>query len=262
MSTTSTLTARVRAGEPVLGAFLNLGSALAAEACALGGCDWLLVDLEHGGVGEEGLLGQILAAEAHGAGAVVRVESAERIRAGRVLDLGARGVMFPRLDTPEQAAQAIRHLKYPPEGDRGVATYNRACSFGLDTAALDTANDEVLGIIQIESPQAVDNAAKIAAVPGVDVLFVGPRDLSHAMGIPGQTSHPDFRAALEHVVHAAGQAGIAAGILAGDGAAAARYVDQGFSFVGMSSDSSLLARVVADTVRTAGDAKRKTPRPA
>ena len=241
------------AGRPALGTFVNLGSPLAAEACALGGASWLLLDLEHG-TGEHALLPQILAAEAHGVAALVRVETADRIRAGRVLDLGVTGVMFPRIDTVEQAAEAIAHLRYPPEGDRGVATYNRACGFGLDTGALDRANGEVLGIIQIESPEAVANAAEIAAVPGVDVLFVGPRDLSHAMGIPGQVRHPDFVAAMEHVLAAAGKAGIAAGTLAATPASAAGYVADGFTFVGVGSDSSILAGAVADAIRTTTDA--------
>jgi 2-dehydro-3-deoxyglucarate aldolase/4-hydroxy-2-oxoheptanedioate aldolase len=243
----------MRAGQPVLGAFVNLGSALAAEACALGGVDWLVFDLEHGGTGEEALLPQLLAAEAHGVAGLVRVETPERIRAGRVLDLGARGVMFPRIDTAEQAAEAIAHLRYPPDGDRGVATYNRACGFGLDLGALDQANDEILGIVQIESPEAVRNVAEIAALPGVHVVFVGPRDLSHAMGIPGQFDHPEFRAALAQVVQAAQAAGIAAGILAGNATAAARFADDGFTFVGVGSDSSILAGAVAETVRTTAE---------
>lgn len=241
---------RMRAGEAVLGTFVNLGTPLAAEACALGGAGWLLIDLEHGGAGEDALLPQLLAAEVHGAVGLVRVETPERVRAGRVLDLGARGVMFPRIDTAEQAAAAIAHLKYPPHGDRGVATYNRACGFGLDVAALERANDEVIGIVQIESPEAVANAAAIAAIPGVDVVFVGPRDLSHAMGIPGQVDHPEFQAALEQVLKAADAAGIAAGILAGNPAAAARYAEQGFTFVGVGSDSSMLATAVAEAIRT------------
>ena len=238
------------AGRPALGTFVNLGSPLAAEACALGGADWVLIDLEHGGAGEDALLSQILAAEARGVAALVRVETADRIRAGRVLDLGACGVMFPRIDTAEQAAGAIAHLRYPPDGDRGVATYNRACGFGLDTGALDRANDEILGIIQIESPEAVANAAAIAAVPGVDVLFVGPRDLSHAMGIPGQVRHPDFLDALGQVLKAARNAGIAAGTLAATPASAAGYVADGFAFVGVGSDSSILAGAVAEAIRT------------
>jgi 2-keto-3-deoxy-L-rhamnonate aldolase RhmA len=244
---------RMRSGKPVLGTFVNLGAPLAAEACALGGADWLLFDLEHGATGEETLLPQLLAAEARGAIGLVRVETPDRIRVGRVLDLGARGVMFPRIDTPELAAEAISHLRYPPEGDRGVATYNRACGFGLDLGALDRANDEVLGIIQIESPEAVANAAAIAAVPGVDVIFVGPRDLSHAMGLPGQVKHPEFQAALTQVLHAAREAGVAAGILAGGPAAASEYAARGFHFVGVGSDSSILAGAVAETIRTTAE---------
>src|SRR3954465_12812421 len=140
----------LRAGEPPLGTFLTLGSPLAAEACARAGFDWLLIDLEHG-AGEDALVGQLLAAAAHGVPALVRVESAERIRAGRALDAGAAGVMFPRMDSVEQVRDALRHLRYPPEGDRGVATYNRACGFGLRTDALDSATDEGGGRIQLES---------------------------------------------------------------------------------------------------------------
>lgn len=253
MTTKPLLVERMGAGQSVLGAFVNLGSPLAAEACALGGVDWLVFDLEHGGTGEDALLPQLLAAEAHGVAGLVRVETPDRIRAGRVLDLGVRGVMFPRIDTAEQAAEAISHLRYPPQGDRGVATYNRACGFGLDVGALDRANDEILGIVQIESPEAVRNAAAIAALPGVHVVFVGPRDLSHAMGIPGQFGHPEFRSALAHVVRAAADAGIAAGILAGSPTAAAGFAADGFGFVGVGSDSSILAGAVADTVRSTAD---------
>ena len=127
---------------------------------------------------------------------MVRVESDARIRIGRVLDSGAAGVMFPRLDDAEQVRAAIKHLYYPPRGDRGVATYNRACRFGLDPGALDRANDQVLGIVQIESAQAVAAAEEIASIDGVDVLFVGPRDLTQDLGVPGQTTAQVFLDAL------------------------------------------------------------------
>ena len=235
------LRARLRAGEPTLGTFLNLGSPLAAEACALAGFDWLLVDLEHGGGGEETLVGQLLAAATHRVPAIVRVESAERIRAGRVLDLGAAGVMFPRLDTAREVAEAVTHVRYPPVGDRGVATYNRACGFGLRTDVLDTANDAVMAVVQIETRRALEEVDAIADVPDVDVLFVGPRDLTHALGVPGQTHAPEYRAALRRVVAAARAAGISAGILAADREAAPAYVDDGFTFVAIGSDSTFIA---------------------
>jgi len=232
---------RLTAGETLYGTFLGLGSSLAAEACALAGFDWLLVDLEHGGGDESTLLGQQLAADAHGVPLLVRVESTDRIRAGRGLDLGAEGVMFPRLESAADAEQAVRHLRYPRQGDRGVATYNRACGFGLHPEALATANDRIVGIIQVENRPAVERVADIAAVPGVDVLFIGPRDLSYDLGVPGDTSAPVFREAVQRVLAAADHAGIAAGILAPDADTARRYADDGFRFIGVSSDATLLA---------------------
>jgi 2-dehydro-3-deoxyglucarate aldolase/4-hydroxy-2-oxoheptanedioate aldolase len=240
------LKAKLRSGEPTLGTFLSLGSPLAAEACAAAGFDWVLVDLEHGAGDEQILTGQVLAAAAHGVPAIVRVETAERIRSGRVLDAGAAGVMFPRLDSAEEAAEALRHLRYPPAGDRGVATYNRSCGFGLDLGALDTANDAVIGIIQIETLSALDSVEAIAATPDVDVLFVGPRDLSHALGVPGRFDAPTYRTALSRVLAAARDAGVAAGVLAANRAAAEAAVADGFTFVVVGSDANLLAMAARD----------------
>lgn len=237
----SSLRARIRSSEPTLGTFVNLGSVLAAETCALAGFDWLVVDLEHGAGSEQALIGQVLAAGIHQVPVIVRVESAERIRSGRVLDLGAAGIMFPRLASAEEVADAVRHLRYPPEGDRGVATYNRAWGFGMKADGVQTANDRVIGVVQIETVGALAEVEAIAAVPGVDVLFVGPVDLSHALGVPGMFDAPEFRAALAAVVRAAKAAGIPAGILVPDRDRARVCVEAGFTFVAMASDSALLA---------------------
>lgn len=231
---------QVREGADLRGTFLNLGSPLAAEVLALSGFDWLLVDLEHGARSEEALIGQLLAGAAHDVPVFVRVESAERIRVGHVLDLGACGVMFPRLDTPEEVRAAVAHLWYPPQGDRGVATYNRARSFGGDDRDAAGVNGEIVGVVQIESATAVENVARIAAIPGVDVLFVGPADLSTSLGIPGQLDAPIFRDALDAVVAAARSSKIAAGILTGEPERVADLNERGFSFVAVASDSALL----------------------
>src|SRR6201991_4013730 len=215
------LAAAVRAGTPTLGTFIGGASPVAAEVCAAAGVDWVLLDLEHGAGGEEQVRDVVPAAGSYGVPTVVRVESAARIRIGRVLDLGAAGVMLPRLNTADEVREAVRHLRYPPDGDRGVATYNRACRFGLDPGALDRAAGEVLGIVQIESGRAVDDADKIAAIDGVDVLFVGPRDLSHDLGVPGNLTAPAYLTALERVRAAAAQHGKACGLLVADGRAAA-----------------------------------------
>jgi 2-dehydro-3-deoxyglucarate aldolase/4-hydroxy-2-oxoheptanedioate aldolase len=206
------LRARVLAGEPTLGTFVGTASAVTAEVCAAVGFDWLLLDLEHGSGGEEQVRATVPVAGAYGVPTIVRVESDARIRIGRVLDAGAAGVMLPRLDTAEQVRAAMAHLYYPPRGDRGVATYNRACWFGLDPGALDRADEQVVGIVQIESARAVAAAEEIASIDGVDVLFVGPRDLSHDLGVPGQVTEPAFLDAIEQVRLAARKHGKACGL--------------------------------------------------
>ena len=235
----------IRSGTATLGTFIGAASPLTAEVCAAAGVDWVLLDLEHGAGGEEQVRDVVPAAGSYGVPTVVRVESAARIRMGRVLDSGAAGIMLPRMNTADEVSEAVRHLRYPPAGDRGVATYNRACRFGLDPGALDRANSEVLGVIQIESAAAVGNAEAIAAMDGVDVLFVGPRDLSHDLGVPGDLTAPAFTEAIEHVLAAGRRHGKACGLLVTDGAAAARRLEQGWSFVGIGSDSTLLAAAVA-----------------
>ncbi|MGA2123760.1 MAG: aldolase/citrate lyase family protein [Acidimicrobiales bacterium] len=235
-----TLRERVREGQSTRGTFLNLGSAGAAEVCALAGFDWLLVDLEHGAGGEDGLVAQLLAGAAHGVPVLARVESSERIRVGHVLDLGAAGVMFPRLDTPDQVRDAIAHLWYPPSGDRGIAGYNRARQFGGDGRENESVNASLLGIVQIETAPALQSVREIASIPGVDVLFVGPSDLSMALGIPGQFDHPVLLSAFDDVIAAAKESGVAAGILAVTPDRVGALASRGFTFIGVGSDSSLL----------------------
>lgn len=249
---------RLADGEATVGTFVGTASPMTAEVCAAAGVDWLLLDLEHGAGGEEQVRNVVPHAAVYGVPTVVRVETDSRIRIGRVLDNGAAGVMLPRLDTADEVREAIRHLYYPgtpADGDRGVATYNRACRFGLDAGALDRSNHEVLGVVQIESARAVAEADHIAALDGVDVLFVGPRDLSHDLGVPGQVTAPEFLDALEKVRSAARTHGKACGLLVTDGAAAQAKIAEGWTFVAIGSDSTLLA---AETRRQL-DRARSTP---
>jgi 4-hydroxy-2-oxoheptanedioate aldolase len=246
---------RVQSREVLLGAFLNLGSTLAAELVGRAGADWLLVDLEHGAGTEADLLGQLRAIEGTGAAALVRPEEATRLRIGRALDLGADGVMLPRIDTPDDAERAVGWLRWPPHGARGLALLTRGARLGdVAHARVPELNALPLGIIQIETASAIDGVREIAALDGVDVLFVGPTDLSHALGVPGRFDDPTFRDALVRVVAACEAHGKSAGILARQAADAARFVDQGFRFVGVGSDGSFVldgARAALATTRVA-----------
>jgi 4-hydroxy-2-oxoheptanedioate aldolase len=242
---------RLAEGGLTVGTFVGLASAAAAEVCAAAGADWVLIDLEHGSGGEDAVRDGVIAAGSYGVPAIVRVESGDRIRIGRVLDNGAAGIMVPRLDSVEQARDSIRHLRYPPYGDRGVATYNRACRWGMDRAPLTASEQETVGIIQIETADALENVEDIAAQEGVDIVFVGPLDLSYALGVPLQLDSNVFQEALQRVVSAAQLHNKAAGILAVDGVSAAKYVRQGFRFVAIGSDSTIMAAAFRDAFETA-----------
>jgi 4-hydroxy-2-oxoheptanedioate aldolase len=234
----------VRSGQSSLGTFIGMATPVSAEVCAASGFDWVLLDLEHGAGGEEQVRDVVPAAGSYGVPTVVRVEAAERIRIGRALDCGAAGIMLPRLNNAAEVTAVLTHLRYPPVGDRGVATYNRACQFGLDPGALDRADHETLCVVQIESAQAAADAEAIAAIDGVDVLFIGPRDLSHDLGVPGDTTAPAYVQALDTVLSAARRHGKACGMLVPDGATAAARLEQGWTFLAIGSDSTLLATTI------------------
>ena len=237
----------LKKGQLTVGTFLGLASPLAAEVAAVSGVDWVLLDLEHGGGGEEQVSPTVVASGGYGVPTLVRVESAERIRIGRVLDSGVAGVMIPRVDTVEQVELAVRHMSYPPNGDRGVATYNRAVAWGKDLDALAPEPKSAL-LVQIETLGALAAVEKIAAVPGVDALFVGPLDLSYALGVPRDFKNPKFLEALKRVLAAANAQNKVAGILASDTTIARFYVEMGFKFIAIGSDSTLMAKAITDAV--------------
>ncbi len=245
----SDLRRRVLAGEPTIGLFVNLGSVVAAEIVARAGYDWALVDLEHGMATEADLLGQLIAIQATPAAAIVRVVSAERLRVGRVLDLGADGLMVPRLETPDDVRATVRSMRYPPDGIRGVAAGTRGAGYStVGHREIRSISDRLLGVFQVESRAAVAAVDEVAGIDGVDVLFVGPADLSHEMGIPGDFADPRFVEALDRVAAVAAAHGKAAGMLVRDASEAAPYLARGFRFLGIGSDSGLLMRGAREQV--------------
>lgn len=233
---------RVLGGETVFGLFLDLSSPASAELCGRAGYDWLLVDLEHGSGTEADLPAMLMAIESTGAAAMVRPQSGERLRIGRALDLGATGIMVPRLESAGEAREAVTYLRYPPAGVRGVALRTRGAGLGsVAHADVGQINDRIVGIVQIESAGALREAEAIAATDGVDVLFVGPADLSHSLGVPGQFGHEKYLAALDSVIAACGAHGKSAGILVYDPAIVPGLLELGFRFVGIAADGALVS---------------------
>ena len=237
-----TLRARVLAGETLFGLFLDLGSPFSAEICARAGYDWLVVDLEHGAGTEAGLVGLLQSVEVGGSTAVVRPQSGERLRIGRALDLGAAGIVIPRLESAAGAREAVSFLRYPPTGVRGVALRTRGAGMGsVAHGEVNQINDRILGIVQIESVGALREADEIAAIDGVDVLFVGPADLTHSLGMPGRFDDDVYLTALKTVVDACAAHGKAAGILVYDLGVVPGLLELGYRFVGIGADGALIA---------------------
>ena len=233
--------ARVLARDWLAGTWVATGSPVAAEIAGLAGFDWVLLDHEHGPGGEETMLHQLLAVGGTPAVPIVRLAANETPRFKRALDAGAHGVMAPFINTAAEAQAAVAAMRYPPRGLRGVVKVNRGSNYGADWEEYYLHAHEWLPFIaQIETPEAVANIDAIAAVDGVDVLFAGPTDLTHNLGIRDQLDHPDFLAAQQRVVAAARKHGKAAGILVHIPALVARCREQGFSFVALGSDGGVL----------------------
>jgi 2-keto-3-deoxy-L-rhamnonate aldolase RhmA len=234
---------RIKAGEPTAGAWLHLCSSIAAEIMAEAGFDWLLIDMEHGHGDYQTLLAQLQAMGGSGVTPIVRVEWNDPAVLKRVLDLGAYGVMIPWVSGREACAAAVRACKYPPEGIRGMAGSHRAAGFG--TRAADywrRANAEILVIIQIETVETLRDIDAVLAVPGVDVAFVGPVDLSAALGHVGAPAHPEVKAAIARVEEAAKRAGVALGTISRSWEEAQALYARGYRMVTLASDAGLLAR--------------------
>ena len=243
---------RILAGETLFGAWCGLGSPAAAELLGVAGYDWVVIDLEHGAGTESELLAHLTAVETTGAAAIVRPQSGERLRVGRALDLGAAGIVVPRLDSAAELTEAVGFLRYPPDGVRGVALLTRGARLGSVTHAdVSTINRDIVGIIQVESPGAVRDARAFAATDGVDVLFVGPADLSHSLGVPGQFQNETYLTALRAVVEACRAEGKAAGILLYDPASFGPHLDMGFTFVGLGADASFVVNGAAAALAAA-----------
>ena len=229
--------------QAVHGCWLNSGFPLSAEIVGGAGFDWLLIDLEHGAGTESDLISQLQALNNSSSTPLVRIESFERIRVQRLLDYGIKGIMFPRINNPEEAAQAIAAMYYPPKGQRGLAKMIRATEFGDNFEGyLNFTEQGLLGVIQIETAEVLDQLDEIASMEGVDVLFVGPSDLSLALGIFGQWENSIFQDAIKAVAEAAKKAGKAAGTLLLNPNDYEFYHQLGYRFLAAGSDLTFISQ--------------------
>lgn len=235
-------------GRPAIGLWCSLASALTTEIIAGSGVDWLLIDGEHSPNDLRCTVAQLQAAAAFPCEAAVRLPSDDPNLIKQFMDGGARSLMVPNVRGADQARAIVAAMTYAPGGIRGFSVGHRANAFGRIKGYHANARAQQLLAVQIECENGLANAAEIAAVPGVDVLFVGPGDLSTNMGAMGNPGAPHVQAAIASVLRAAQDAGKAAGILAPQQADAERYIAAGFTMVAVGSDLGLLARGSDDLV--------------
>jgi 4-hydroxy-2-oxoheptanedioate aldolase len=249
---TTNLKTRLRAGEKLLGAWTMTDSPDNAEVMAQTGLDFLLMDHEHGQATLPAAIAQLRAIKGTNCAGLMRVPWNDAIYIKRVLDAGIQGIMVPQVNTPEEARAAVAACRYPPLGMRGAAGGTRATSYGADMGYYGRVADELLIIVQIETPEAVQNAAAIAAIDGVDVVFVGPRDLSANIGKLNKFEDPELRALIVKIEEATLKSGKALGTVAPTGTLVKQLFDRGYSFLISGSDVMHLRAAIMQMMKEAG----------
>jgi 4-hydroxy-2-oxoheptanedioate aldolase len=232
---------RLRTGDSLHGSWVNLGSAVSAEIMGSAGFDWLLVDLEHGAGNDAIMYQQLQALESTPSSVIVRTDEISRPKTQRILDAGASGVMYPRIEGAQEAAHAVSMLYYPPRGVRGMARMVRATAFGGAGGDHLEMEKNLVGMIQIETINATKEIDAIASIEGVDVLFVGPSDLSLALGIFRQFNHPAYQDAIRKVAESAQKHKKAAGVLLQDLAEYEMYHRLGYRVLACGGDAAFVA---------------------
>jgi 4-hydroxy-2-oxoheptanedioate aldolase len=248
--------------KPPLGTWLMAAAPATAEAMGYSGFDFLVVDMEHVPIEVSDLAHILRAIGCTPADAVVRLAWNDQILVKRVLDAGAQTVMVPFVQNAEEARQAVAFAKYPPQGVRGVAAVHRGSRFGRAPDYLKRANDEVAVIVQLETPEAVERLPEIAAVPGVDALFVGPGDLSAAMGHIGNIAHPDVQALIEKAAQDSHRAGKPVGIVGPNPDMVGRFIAYGYDFAAIGSDIAMMTGRAGDWLGILRDSPAETAAPA
>jgi 2-dehydro-3-deoxyglucarate aldolase/4-hydroxy-2-oxoheptanedioate aldolase len=210
------------------------------------GFDFLVVDMEHVTIEFSDLAHILRAIGCTPSVPVVRVAWSDQVLVKRAMDAGAETLMLPFIQTAEEAERAVSYMRYPPHGVRGVAAVHRGSRFGTLPGYLANAHERACSILQLETPEAIANLDAIAAVDGVDALFVGPGDLSAAMGHIGDIGHNNVQDLIAHAAKAAGKAGKPIGIVGPNPAMVARFMDYGYSFAAIASDMGMMTGRAAE----------------
>jgi 4-hydroxy-2-oxoheptanedioate aldolase len=242
---------RLKNGEKLFGPFVNLCHPAVMEIAGFAGFDFAIIDTEHGEISSDRAVDMVRAAKLAGISPVVRVYGNQPELIAKALDIGAEGVQIPQVCSKAEAVAAVKAAKFSPEGARGCNRYVRAARYSsLDKFSyFGNSNAETAVIVQVEGKEGIDNLQDILSVPGIDVLFIGPYDLSASLGIPGQVEHPMLVAEMKKNMELAKQAGVAIGFFVDDAQSAVKWKNWGVQYISFAADVGLLYEVFSEKVR-------------
>lgn len=235
---------RLIKGESLVGIFASLGSEMAAEVLGSSNIDYTLIDMEHAPNDLRNVVNQMQAVKAAGGECLVRIPVLDHIYAKRLLDAGATTIMFPQINNINDAMNAVKAIKYPPNGIRGIAGATRANNFGRENNYVEVADEKICVICQIESLEACKNVKDIAATDGVDLLFVGPGDLSADMGFIKNRNAIEVKEMALKVLKDSNECNKPCGIMVSNITEAKEMLQLGFAIVAVTTDLVLLRNAV------------------
>lgn len=233
---------KMYSGNVCLGTWLFLPSPDVVEVVGLAGLDFVVIDMEHSPITYENTSSMIVAAESKGIAPYVRISELSASHILRTLDTGAHGIQIPHVETAEDAREIIQYSKYHPLGERGMSPSTRAGKYTLktDKQLLKKANDETLIVLTLESESSLDRVAEITEIEGVDVIYIGPYDLSQAMGLPGEVDHPEVINNMDRIFSLINKSGKISGSFANTPQRAKRLKDIGVNYLTCETDGTLL----------------------
>lgn len=248
--------AALAARKKQVGFWLSMADPYLAEVSATAGFDWLLIDSEHAPNELRTILAQLQAVAPYPGEPVVRPVNGDPALLKRLLDIGARNLLVPMVDTADEARALVAAVRYPPHGIRGVGSaVGRASRWSLRTDYLDISDDEVCLLVQAETATALGNLESICAVDGVDGVFIGPADLAASMGYRGKATHPEVQQAIDGAIRTIVASGKAAGTLTSDPALARHYLALGCTFVATGVDILMFANAARKLARDFADVR-------
>ncbi len=233
----------LKEGNSYVGTFVKMTDASSVEIIAFCGFDFFVIDCEHTHIGKETMVGLLRAADISGIVPIVRVRENDRAQILHALDSGGLGVMVPETSSASEVRHVVDCAYYDPIGKRGFTPSNRAAGYtfmnGGEYAKM--TNENVMVIVYVETKDGLDNLEEMLAVPGIDVMWIGPMDLSQALGVTGDSKHPKVLAAMDDIIEKCKKAGVAVGTIAPNAKEAQALIDKGVQFIGLSSDQAMIA---------------------